>query len=217
MTPPLDQTMPPPDPDPLILVVDDDDSVRRGVARLLRSAGYRTEMFDSAGAFLRRARPDEPTCLILDVQLPDLTGMELQERMARSSSFLPIVFITGHGDIPMSVRAMKAGAVDFLSKPFNDSDLLEAIERALRKSRKYRASIVCRHETFRRLASLTPREREVLDRVVQGMLNKQIADELGTVEKTIKVHRRRVMDKMGVSSVAELVRMIERAAYALSE
>jgi len=198
-------------PDPIVFVVDDDASVRKSLSRLLRSGGYTAETFASATEFLASGRHQQsPACLVLDVRMPGLTGMELQERLRALKSALAIIFITGHGDIPMSVEAMKGGAVDFLPKPFDDTQLLAAVAKAIAKSahdRQTRGEIESIQE---RLATLTPREREVLELVVRGMLNKQVAADLGTVEKTIKVHRARVMEKMQVQSLAELVRLAER-------
>jgi FixJ family two-component response regulator len=198
-------------PDPIVFVVDDDASVRKSLSRLLRSGGYTAETFASATEFLASGRHQQsPACLVLDVRMPGLTGMELQERLRALKSTLAIIFITGHGDIPMSVEAMKGGAVDFLPKPFDDTQLLAAVAKAIAKSahdRQTRGEIESIQE---RLATLTPREREVLELVVRGMLNKQVAADLGTVEKTIKVHRARVMEKMQVQSLAELVRLAER-------
>jgi FixJ family two-component response regulator len=199
-------------PAPIIFVVDDDASVRKSLSRLLRSGGYTAETFGSATEFLASGRHHQsPACLVLDVRMPGLTGTELQERLRALKSTLAIVFITGHGDIPMSVQAMKSGAVDFLPKPFDDTQLLAAVAKAIAKSahdRQIRAEIESIQE---RLATLTPREREVLEHVIAGRLNKQTAAELGTVEKTIKVHRARVMEKMQVQSLAELVHLAERA------
>ena len=194
----------------VVFVVDDDAPMRRSLENLIRSVGLRVEAFASAQEFLRGKRPDLPGCLVLDVRLPGLSGLDLQKRMAEANSEIPIIFITGHGDIPMSVQAMKAGAVEFLSKPFRDQALLDAIHQALerdRQTRKQRANI----ETLRRrFDSLTPREREVMAFVVAGLLNKQIAGELGMSETTVKIHRRQVMEKMGAGSLAELVRMVDR-------
>jgi len=194
----------------VVFVVDDDESMRRSLANLLRSVGLRVEAFASAQEFLRGNRPDVPGCLVLDVRLPGLSGLDLQKRMAAADSEIPIIFITGHGDIPMTVQAMKAGAVEFLTKPFRDQALLDAIQQALerdRHARKQRADI----ETLRRrFDSLTPREREVMALVVTGLLNKQIAGELGTSEAAVKVHRQHVMEKMGAESLADLVRLAER-------
>jgi len=198
-------------PPPTVFLVDDDASVRKGLTRLLKSAGHRVESFDSARAFLESGRRDQGTaCLVLDVQMPELSGPELQRELQAANAVLPVIFVTGHGDIPMSVRAMKAGAVDFLSKPVQEAELLRAIDQALARAARERAERA-ELEAIRRLAAtLTPREHEVMSLVVTGMLNKRIADRLGAVEKTIKVHRGRVMDKMQVQSLAELVRVAER-------
>ena len=196
---------------PTVFIVDDELSVRKSLGRLLKTAGYRVEAFASAGEFLQR-EPDEGIgCLVLDIQMPDLNGLELQKAVTEANRCLPIIFITGHGDIPTSVQAMKAGAVDFLSKPFDANDLLDAIARALETAQQQVQDRTVRDDIDRRLASLTPREYEVLQHVITGQLNKQIAAALGTSEKTIKVHRGRVMQKMQVQSVAELVRLCEKA------
>jgi FixJ family two-component response regulator len=195
---------------PTVFVVDDDASVRGALARLLHSAGYQTETFASAEGFLAQSRFDAPGCILLDVRMPGLNGLELQQALAAANRQLPIVFITGHGDVPMSVRAMKAGAEDFLPKPFDDEELLKAVARALNKSQREQNERTEVAEIRRRLASLTPREREVLCHVVAGQLNKQIAADLSIAEKTIKVHRGRVMEKMGASSLAGLVAMTAR-------
>jgi FixJ family two-component response regulator len=195
---------------PTVFVVDDDASVRGAVARLLHSAGYQTETFASAEGFLAQSRFDAPGCILLDVRMPGLNGLELQQALAAADRQLPIVFITGHGDVPMSVRAMKAGAEDFLPKPFDDEELLKAVARALNKSQREQNERTEVAEIRRRLSSLTPREREVLCHVVAGQLNKQIAADLSIAEKTIKVHRGRVMEKMGASSLAGLVAMTGR-------
>ena len=190
--------------------MDDDPAVLKSLARLLRSARLAVATFSSPREFLDRHDPNVPGCLVLDVAMPGLNGLELQQALIASGHELPIVFLTGHGDIPMSVQAMKSGAVDFLTKPVNDDDLLKAIRAAIDKDhlqRQARAEIA---EIQQRLATLTPREREVLEHVIAGQLNKQTAADLGTVEKTIKVHRARVMEKMKVQSVAELVRLTER-------
>ncbi|HYS63694.1 MAG TPA: response regulator [Paraburkholderia sp.] len=199
------------DSDSLVFVVDDDDSVRRALGRLIHSAGYRVETFDNAHAFLERLRDvTSPACLVLDVQLPDLDGLELQREL---KALLPIIFITGHGDIAMTVGAMKAGASDFLAKPVNDADLLGAIEAAFERVAQTRA-VRCELDVIRgRLDRLTPREREVMALVVTGRLNKQVAGELGTVEKTIKAHRARVMAKMEVTSLAQLVRVADKLGF----
>jgi FixJ family two-component response regulator len=195
---------------PTVFVVDDDASVRGAVARLLHSAGYQTETFASAEGFLAQSRFDAPGCILLDVRMPGLNGLELQQALTAADRQLPIVFITGHGDVPMSVHAMKAGAEDFLPKPFDDGELLKAVARALNKSQREQNERTEVAEIRRRLSSLTPREREVLCHVVAGQLNKQIAADLSIAEKTIKVHRGRVMEKMGASSLAGLVAMTGR-------
>jgi FixJ family two-component response regulator len=195
---------------PIVFVVDDDASVREAVERLVRSAGLRVEAFASAEEFLRRPKADAPSCLVLDVQLPDLSGLDLQRRMADASNEIPIVFITGHGDIPTTVRAMKAGAVEFLTKPLVEGDLLESIRHAIARDRADRRRHADTADLRARFASLTPREEEVMAWVVTGLLNKQIARELGISEETVKVHRGHAMRKMQADSVAELVRMSER-------
>jgi len=194
----------------LVFVVDDDAPLRESLKNLIRSVGLRVEAFASAQEFLRTKRPDLAACLVLDVRLPGLSGLDLQKRIAEAEMEIPIIFITGHGDIPMTVQAMKAGAVEFLTKPFRDQDLLDAIQRALerdRKAREQRAEIAALR---RRFDSLTPREREVMGLVVTGLLNKQVAGELGTSETTVKIHRHQVMEKMGAGSLVELVRMADR-------
>lgn len=198
-------------PTALVLLIDDDASVRKGVSRLLRSAGYRCETFASATDFLTREPYGGPTCLIVDVRMPGLNGMELQEVLIQSGRQEQLVFITGHGDISICSQAMKAGAVDFLPKPFADDQLLECVARALRRSSEQRQRSVEKSEARRLLDSLTPREFEVMRMVVAGMLNKQIAGNLDIAEKTVKVHRGRVMQKLGVTSVAQLVRLGQRA------
>lgn len=193
-------------PAPTVFVVDDDASVRRSLARLLKSAGYQVEMFPSALEFLASDRHHHSAaCLVLDLRLPGLTGMDLQARLAELQSPLAIVFITGHGDIPTSVRAMKDGAVDFLPKPFDDTQLLDAVARAIERTRLDQKALAELTAIQLRFATLTAREREVMAQIVTGKLNKQVADDLGTVEKTIKVHRARVFEKMQVQSLAELV------------
>lgn len=193
-------------PVPTIFVVDDDASVRRSLERLLKSAGYQVESFPSAVEFLASGRHQQsPACLVLDLRMPGLTGMDLQARLRELKSPLAIVFITGHGDIPTSVRAMKDGAADFLPKPFDDTQLLDAVARAVERTRLDQKSLVELKNVQERFSTLTAREREVMAKIVTGKLNKQVADELGTVEKTIKVHRARVFEKMRVQSLAELV------------
>jgi FixJ family two-component response regulator len=196
--------------DGFVFVIDDDATIRESLKNLLRSVGLPVEAFASAQEFLRAKRPDVPGCLVLDVRLKGLSGLDLQKRMAEAGVEIPIIFITGHGDIPMTVQAMKAGAVEFLTKPFRDQDLLDAIHQALERDRKSREERAKIEELHSRYQSLTPREREVMALVVTGLLNKQIAGELGTSETTVKIHRHQVMDKMEAGSVAELVRMADK-------
>ena len=196
--------------DAIVYVVDDDESVCRAIARLLRASGLDVETFRSAAAFLEHSPPEKAACLVLDIRLPGASGLDLQTALAEAGREIPIVFITGHADVPTSVKAMKGGALDFLQKPFNDQDLLDCVHRAVARNRVQRAEQSERATLQRRLDTLTPREREVLLQVVTGKLNKQIAGDLGIAEKTIKVHRGRVMDKMQANSVAELVRMVEK-------
>jgi FixJ family two-component response regulator len=191
--------------DALVYVVDDDLSVRRALSRLLRSVGLAAETFPTAEAFLASPNHDRPGCLVLDIILPGVSGLELQAALRKAERLLPIIFITGHGKVAMSVRAMKDGAVDFLQKPFNDQELLDCIQRGIATSRQLRAEWSVRMDIQQRRARLTAREREVMDLLLEGRINRHIAKELGNAEKTIKIHRRRVMDKMEVRSVAELV------------
>jgi FixJ family two-component response regulator len=191
--------------------VDDDPSVRRGLRRLFKSAGYAAETFDSAEDYLAREIFEGSICLVLDVRMPGLKGPGLQEALEKRGACEQIVFLTGHGDVPTATRAMKEGAVDFLTKPFDDEELIEAVKRALGRSKEYLRKREQRREARGRVDKLTPREFEVLRFVVMGLLNKQIAAELHTAEKTIKVHRGRVMQKLGVTSVADLVRISQRA------
>jgi RNA polymerase sigma factor (sigma-70 family) len=195
---------------PVVFVVDDDPSVRSSLKFLMSSVGLQVESFDSADALLQRKLPDAPSCLVLDVRLRGLSGLDFQRELAARNCHMPIIFITGHGDIPMSVRAMKAGAVEFLTKPFRDQDLLDAVRVALEKDRERRERKKEVSELKERFNSLTPREQKVISMVVAGMLNKQIADQLGTAENTVKVHRSRAMEKMHAQSVAELVKMIDK-------
>lgn len=203
-------------PNSVVFAIDDDPSVRKGVSRLLRSAGYQIEVFDSAVNFLGRAAHPGPSCVIVDVRMPGLNGMDLQETLIRRRREEQLVFITGHGSVPMCAQAMKAGAVDFLPKPFRSRELLQCVDRALTRSVAQRQRSNEKTKARALLDLLTPREFEVMQLVVTGMLNKQIAAELGTAEKTVKVHRGRVMQKLGVHSVPELVHLVETAGASAS-
>ena len=198
------------EPKAVIAIVDDDPSVREGLDSLIRSAGWAVETFASAQEFLARPGAEMPSCLVLDLQLPGLSGLDLQKRMADAGLEIPIVFLTGHGDIPASVQAMKAGAVEFLTKPFDEEGLLQAIREAIERDRHIRERHAEISEVQRRYESLTPREQEVMQQVVAGLLNKQVAAELNITEFTVKVHRGQVMRKMHADSLADLVRMAEK-------
>lgn len=197
---------------PVVFAVDDDPSVRSSLKFLLSTVGLQAETFDSPDGFLRKELPDVPSCLVLDVRLPGLSGLDLQRELAARNIRIPIVFLTGHADIPMSVRAMKAGAVEFLTKPFRDEDLLNAVRVALDQDRARREQEREVAQLWRRFKSLTSREQEVVSMVVGGMLNKQIAAQLGTAESTVKVQRSRAMEKMQAGSLAELIRMIQKVS-----
>jgi FixJ family two-component response regulator len=198
-----------PEAQSIVFVVDDDASLRDALRSLLRSVGLRVEVFGSAADFLRSKLPDAVSCLVLDIRLPGVSGLDFQGELAKAGIHIPIIFITGHGDIPMTVRAMKAGAVEFLTKPFRDQDLLDAVQVALERDRSRRAEDKAVHDLRTRFESLTPREQEVIGLVTAGLMNKQIAAEIGVSEITVKVHRGNVMKKMGARSLADLVRMAD--------
>jgi FixJ family two-component response regulator len=198
-----------PEAQSIVFVVDDDVSLREAIKSLLRSVGLQVEVFGTAADFLRNKFPDVAACLVLDIRLPGVSGLDFQAELAKANIHIPIVFITGHGDIPMTVRAMKAGAVEFLTKPFRDQDLLDSVQIALERDRIRRAQDKAVHEVRAHFDALTPREKEVITFVTAGLMNKQIAAELGVSEITVKVHRGSVMKKMGARSLAELVRMAD--------
>jgi len=198
-------------PTPVVFVIDDDESVRRGLKRLLRSANYESEVFKSASDFLARPPHSGPACVIVDVQMPGINGIDFQQALIQRRREEQLVFITGYGNIPMCARVMKAGAVDFLLKPFKTRELLKCVEQALHRSAEQRRRAAERYEVRRLLDLLTPREFEVMQLVIRGMLNKQVGGELGVAEKTVKVHRGRLMQKLGVTSVAELVQLVQRS------
>src|SRR5438445_13871486 len=202
------------EPDAIVFVVDDDPSVRRSTERLLRSAGLKVQSFSSAREFLVGPRPEGPACLVLDVRMPGLSGMDLQHELAQSGIRIPIIFITDHGHLPMSVRAMKAGATEFLTKPFRSRSLLDAVRAAIERDRSAHKERSETAELRERYEQLTPREREVMPLVAAGLLNKQVAGELATTERTIKFHRAHIMQKMGAESLADLVRMVEKLGVA---
>jgi len=199
-----------PSANPTVFIVDDDPDVRASIQGLLKTVGLRSEAFASPQEFLRRTRFDGPSCMVLDVRLPDLSGLDFQRKLAESGVQVPVIFITGYGDIPMSVRAMKMGAVEFLTKPFRDQDLLDAIQQALERDRVARENRRGVADLQKRYDTLTPREREVMRLVISGLLNKQIAGELSTSEVTVKVHRGQVMRKMEAGSLAELIQIAQK-------
>ena len=196
---------------PTIFVIDDDASVRKSLSRLLDSVGFSTESFASADEFLKRERFEGIGCIVLDVRMPGLSGMDLQDELNKADYSMPIIFITGHGDIPMSVQAMKKGAVDFLPKPFDEDQLLDALRKAIERDMQAKTERAEARDILGRMEQLTPREYEILQYLITGMLNKQIAFKLGIAEKTVKIHRSRVFEKLGTRSVAELIRMAEKA------
>ena len=192
---------------PVIYVVDDDDAMRRALDTLLSTVGYKTGVFSRPSEFLVNFKPDAPGCLVLDIRMPDMSGLELQQHLNRMGSMLPVIFITGHGDVPMAVQAMKEGAFEFIQKPFRDQDLLDRINHALKHDAENRSTVALRADVHHRLESLTPRERQVMDMVVEGAANKVIAIDLGLSERTVEIHRAKVMEKMGARSVAHLVKL----------
>jgi FixJ family two-component response regulator len=196
-----------PAPDATIFVVDDDDVMRRALGALLSTVGYKTVLFALPGEFLARFKADEPGCLILDIRMPEMSGLEVQQQLNRLGAMLPVIFITGHGDVPMAVQAMKEGAFHFIQKPFRDQELLDHINHALQLDRDNRKDLGLRAEVQRRLETLTPREKQVMDLVVEGQANKVVAIDLGLSERTVEIHRAKVMEKMGARSVAHLVKM----------
>jgi two-component system, LuxR family, response regulator FixJ len=193
---------------PVVYVVDDDEAVRGSLRLLLKSVGLTPNAMGSAREFLAKYDPRQPGCLVLDVRMPEMSGLELQEQLNLQGAIIPVIFITGHGDVPMAVEAMQAGAFDFLQKPFRDQDLIDRIQRALEKDRSNRSALIERNTIRERLESLTPREREVLTMVTSGKANKVMATDLGVSQRTVEIHRSRVMEKMGASSLAQLVRMV---------
>ena len=193
--------------DPIVYVIDDDDGMRRALSMLLSTVGYKTLVFASPGDFLAHFDPDTHGCLVLDIRMPGMSGLELQQHLNRTGSMLPVIFITGHGDVPMAVQAMKEGAFEFIQKPFRDQDLLDRINHALQQDAESRNNLARRADVVRRLETLTPRERQVMDMVVDGSANKVIAIDLNLSERTVEIHRAKVMEKMGARSVAHLVKL----------
>ena len=200
--------------EPTVHIIDDDPSARRGLTRLVRATGMNVESFASAADFLASGKRDGPGCIVLDVRMPDMTGPELQEELSKSDYCMPIIFLSAHGDVPTTAQTMKKGAVDFLTKPVDRADLQCAIRASLALDAENRAQLAVRGSANEQLATLTPREHEVMKHVIAGLLNRQIAGELGIAEDTVKIHRRRVMQKLGIDSVAELVRLCEKAGVA---
>ena len=195
---------------PTVFIIDDDRGMRQAIQDLVESVGLRAEPFATGEEFLKRKRSNDPSCLVLDVRLPQISGLDFQRQLAETGVQIPIIFVTAHGDVPMSVRALKSGAVEFLTKPFRDQDLLDAIQQALQRDRADRERQAEIHDLQERYHTLTPREREVMALVVTGILNKQIASEIGASEATVKIHRGQVMEKMKAGSVVELVRMADK-------
>ena len=200
--------------EPIVIIVEDDTEFRDALKRLFRTVGVRTEIFESAGELLQSKLPEVPSCLVLDVRLPGLSGLDIQSELAKTDINIPIIFMTGHGDIPMSVKAMKAGAVDFLTKPFRDQDMLDAVVAAIERDRRRREHEKAASGLKERFESLSPREREIMVLVSTGLMNKQVAAEVGLSEITVKIHRGKVMRKMGAKSLADLVRMTETLGIA---
>jgi two-component system response regulator FixJ len=192
---------------PTIYVVDDDDGMRRALETLLSTVGYKTAVFSRPSEFLSQFKPETHGCLVLDIRMPEMSGLEVQQQLNRMGSMLPVIFITGHGDVPMAVQAMKEGAFEFIQKPFRDQDLLDRINHALKQDAEYRNNAARRSEVQHRLESLTPREKQVMDFIVDGNANKVIAIDLGLSERTVEIHRAKVMEKMGARSVAHLVKL----------
>jgi FixJ family two-component response regulator len=192
---------------PVIYVVDDDDGMRRALDTLLSTVGYKTAVYSRPTEFLAKFKPDAPGCLVLDIRMPDMSGLEVQQQLNRMGSMMPVLFITGHGDVPMAVQAMKEGAFEFIQKPFRDQDLLDRINHALKQDAENRSTVARRAEVQHRLETLTPRERQVMDMVVNGAANKVIAIDLNLSERTVEIHRAKVMEKMGARSVAHLVKL----------